>query len=166
MNTVRVTYFGMEGEGPTVTKAKLDAGAKIEAALKGYYTPKIVSWRGYAILVYREPSGWHNRIIVSPEDGIRSGPVYGSNTFGDKEDAIKQVQEHLADIGWTPEDGETPPPFLKARDSIAEYVYKAKFRRRYAEGRARGMNDNDAHSFAGCNPARPELWMEPKAVSA
>lgn len=33
--TIKITYYGMDGEGRTVKEAKADAGTKIEAALKG-----------------------------------------------------------------------------------------------------------------------------------
>jgi hypothetical protein len=154
---INLTYFGMEGSGATVTEAKKDAGRKIEAALDGSYTPEIVAWRGYAALVYREPTGWYTRLIICPDEkGIRDGKVWGSNA-GMYKEAMIQAQSHVADLGWERADGETPPAFLKDRDAIANYVYQARFRERYYQAIDRGMSKDDAHCYAGGSLGRPDL---------
>ncbi len=161
MTTVRITYFGMEGEGPTLTKAKLDAGAKIEKALNGSWTPEIFAHRGYAYLVYREPDGWHDRLIAYAADGIKPGPVYGnSHPDAEKQSVVRHVLSHLAQLGWTAEDGLTPPAFLKDRSDIHDYQRHAEFQLRYQEGRRRGIAEKDLHSYAGRDPGRPELYAE------
>lgn len=165
MSTVRIDYFGMSGEGKTVTDAKRDAGRKIEAALAGSYTPEILAWRGYAILIYREPAGWCNRLIADPERGIVEGRIWGTS-YGSREEATAAAQAHLADLGWKEEDGEEPPPFLKDRRLIADYQYKARFHARYNFARRRGFSDQDAHSYAGHNPSRPELIAQVEQATA
>jgi hypothetical protein len=159
---VNITYYGMEGTGRNVTDAKRDAGAKIERALSGDYTPDLVSYRGQAILIYRTPGGW-NSCVLSDSAGLRNGPCYGTTYPGSysREDVIREAREHLAQLTWTPEDGLIPPPFLKDRRSLSDYKTWAEFQLRYREARTRGMDDNDAHSFAARNPQRPELWKEP-----
>ena len=165
MSTVRIDYYGVEGEGRTVTDAKRDAGRKIEAALAGSYTPEILVWRGYAILIYREPTGWCNRLIADPERGIVEGRVWGTN-YGSKEEAVSYAQDHLADLGWQESDGEEPPPFLKGRKQIGDYRSKVQFRQRYNFARRRGFSDCDAHSYAGHNPSRPELIAQVEQATA
>lgn len=157
MATVRITYYGMEGEGKNLTEAKRDAGRKIEAAFSGNYTPEILSHRGYAILLAREPSGWGARIIVDP-DGIRDGRVWisGQETY---EDAKRGALTHLAQLGWQDADGKTPPDFLKDRRAIADFVSWAEFQLRYIEGRNRGIPESDLHDYASRNPWRPEVWQ-------
>ncbi len=159
MATVTVEYYGMTGTGKNVTEAKRDAGRQVEAALKGSYTPEIFTHRGTAILLYREPDGWKARIIVDPQRGAIAGPVHGNSYSGDDDlNAIRQyVNEWLADITREATDTE-PPAFLKGGERIREWHRKQEFLRRYQEGRERGMNDHEAHSYAGRNPARRDLW--------
>lgn len=160
MATVTITYFGVEASGRNVTDAKREAGRKIEAALEGAYNPKIIAWRGYAALVFRSPEGWSYRLILDPE-GIREGTIYGGGCNGQTEkETIIGASRHLADLGWRIEDGESIPSILNGdKEGISDYVYKTKFRIRYYKARQSGMSETDAHSYAGKDPARPELWL-------
>jgi len=54
---VRIEYYGMPGEGRTLTEAKKDAGAKIERAMNANYTPKVIQWRGNMALIWMTPQG-------------------------------------------------------------------------------------------------------------
>lgn len=153
---VTIDYFGMSGSGRTVTEAKQNAGRAIKAALDGSYTPEIIAWRGTGMLVHREPNGWCYRIITEPDGSTREGPVYGCPNDKDKAAALLAASRHLADQGMRETDTE-PPEFLKDRESRGEFMYKLEFLRRYRKAQRAGMNDNDAHSYAGRNPARPEL---------
>lgn len=42
--------------------------------------------------------------------------------------------------------------------STVNWRYKAEFQIRYHEARGRGLSDCDAHSYAGRDPSRPELF--------
>lgn len=164
-NTVRITYFGMEGEGRTLTDAKRDAGAKIERALSGPegWNPQIVSWRGFAVLVYRTPEGWHSALIIDAGE-TRVSICYGSNE-GDKAAALRGARLHVAQCGWTHADGETLWEGLTDREEKREHLSWVRFQIRYRAARARGLSDNDAHSYAGRNPGRADLWAhEPATV--
>jgi hypothetical protein len=160
-----IKYYGVEGSGRTVTEAKKDAGRKIEIALAGDYNPVIIVWRKHAYLIYRDPTvGWRDRLICD-EDGVRDGTVFGS--FGgdsmDKEYVIAEAKKHLAKLGWEEVDGQEIPsilPFCHHRG----WRDWTEFQLRYREAIRRGMNDNDAHSYAGRNPSRPELWQEEAKV--
>lgn len=157
MPTVSIEYFGMTGEGRTVTEAKRNAGAKIEQALSGDYAPVVLEWRGVGMLVYREPSGWGSKIIYD-EGQLREGTVYAHCCYHDKKEAIRQAYDHLSRIGVSVDDApDFAPDFLDAQQRN-EYKRYAEFQRRYHTGRAMGLSDDDAHSYAGRNPARRELW--------
>ena len=167
MSTVRITYFGMEGTGRNVTEAKRDAGSKLEAAMRGSYNPVLMSHRGWSILVWRTPSGWESTITHEPgEFGHvrKEGTLYGGS-YGDKtrEEVIDYAKEHLAQVSWLPEDGLVPPAFLVKRQSVSDFKTWAEFQMRYKAARERGMDDNDAHSYAGRNPGRAELWAHEAA---
>jgi hypothetical protein len=174
MGTVTVDYYGMSGTGRTVTEAKKDAGAKVTRALGGYYTPTVVAHRGYAILVYREPTGWNTRIIVCPQDGIREGKVWGSGDHATEGEAIRAAQCHIADLGWCESDGLDAPEFIKDKGDRAEFRYKAEFQIRYRKAKAVGLTDTQCHHYAGRAPGLDiAKWerlvageLEPVAVGA
>lgn len=158
MARVTIEYYGMDGTGATVTEAKKDAGAKITAALTGSYTPHVLTHKGYAILIWREPNGWHNRIIADPSDGIRTDSRGMGFCPGDSErDAIRGAQRHLAQLGWQHDDGPEAPEFLTDRHDRADFRSWAVFQLRHRAARAYGLNPNDAHSWAGRDPSRPDL---------
>lgn len=159
---ITLTYFGFEGAGRTVTEAKKDAGRKIEQAFEGDYTPEVFAYRGHSYLVWRTPEGWCNRAVAGP-DGPRDGKLYACANHGHdrRKDCVREVLSHLAQIAWVESDGQTPPAFLTDRDSLSDYRTWTEFQLRYADARRRGMDDHDAHSYAGRNPGRPELWREP-----
>lgn len=154
---VTITYFGMHGAGRNVTEARKDAGRKIEAALTGTYAPHIVSWRGWAILVYRDAMcGWCTAIVVAGEGmGPCAGDVHGTTGHADRQAAILAAQRHIADLGWKEEDGETPPRFLTDRDAISEYQRKVRFWLRCLKARRAGLTDADEVRAYGCETFCP-----------
>lgn len=165
MTKVRISYFGMDGEGRNLTEAKKDAGNKIEKALAGSYTPEILTHRGYAVLLYREPSGWASRLIADPQRGLVGGHVYGSS-IGTYERVKQSTLLNLAQLGWEPKDGLDAPEFVRGREMVNEFTGWVRFQMRYAFARnEKGLSDFDAHAYAGCDPSRPELWL-PEGASA
>jgi hypothetical protein len=164
MPTVRIEYYGVEGQGKNLKEAKRDAGAKIEKALTGSYGPQIVSYRGYAILVFRKPEGWCTQIIADADTGVREGAIYAGANHATEKEALKNAFEHLADLGWEENDGHVLPYFLTDRDSIATYKSKVEFWIRCKEARRIGIPEKDIHDWACKNPWRPELWQTPAAA--
>ncbi len=154
MATVTIEYFGMTGSGRTVTEAKRDAGAKIERALSGSWTPEIVEWRGCAILIHREPQGWCRTVIAGPE-GVRGGRCWGAPNEDTFESAKLCAQIHLADMASTLDDTE-PPEFLRDRNLIREWHLRQEFQRRYVRARAAGLADNECHHYACSGSHHPE----------
>ncbi len=155
--SISLTYFGMPGTGRTVTEAKKDAGAKIEKALTGHYTPRVLNYRGWAFLVYREPHGWASAVIAQP-DGFRESLCTRSQNDQTEKEAVAHAQEQLAQLGWEDTDGTEAPAFLTTLQA-REFREWAEFQLRFREAVRRGMGHNDAHSYAGRNPTRPELWQ-------
>lgn len=61
---ITLSYYGVDGTGPTVTAAKNDAGRKIEAMLKGDYTPRLIQYRTFTMVLFRDPfRGWVSSLI-------------------------------------------------------------------------------------------------------
>jgi hypothetical protein len=159
MPTVQIEYYGVSGQGRTATEAKRDAGRRIEAALAGSYTPELVCYRGWAILVYREPhSGWCQRVIARPDDGLTAGRVWGGNACSDRAEALRRARVQLAQLGWQETDGIAPPELLQDNRDRAEFVSWATFQMRHRQVRDQGLSERDAWDYASRNPARPELW--------
>ena len=150
MATITMDYYGMSGTGKTVKEAKADAGAKVSAALRGSYTPIILTHRGYAVLVARSPQGWDYRTIYSPQDGIAEGRVWLGSNYETEEDATRSALNHLAQMGWAPGDGTNAPEFVKDKAARGEFSRWAEFQTRYARAKAAGLNDNEAHHY-GCD---------------
>lgn len=156
MATVTVDYFGMSGTGRTVTEAKRDAGAKLQKAMEGDYAPHFLHYRGYAILVTRSPHGWDTAIICEPTGFRDGGRVSVSANYHTEEEVLSSARSQLAQLGWTHEDGLTAPGWLN-RDEQREFLWWAEFQLRFRTATQAGLCHNDAHSYAGRNPARPEL---------
>ena len=165
-NKVSIVYYGMDGWGRNVTEAKRDAGARIERALTGSYTPEVYSHRGMAYLVYRTPDGWHAAIIAD-ETGIRPNGVYGvcGCNYGDKAEAVRRALYNLAQLTWTHDDDDEAPEFVKDRSDRSDFRGWVRFQRRCKIARERGMNDADIHAYACENPMRPELWVHERAAA-
>lgn len=161
---IRLDYYGVEGTGRTVTEAKKDAGERIRQALAGPYTPTVLSYRGTAMLVYREPGGWCYRIIAEP-DGIRDGKVWGSPNDPTEADALRAAGRHLADI--TMQEADTDPPAFVHRDDVREWRRSLDVLRRYRQAQRAGLTDEEARSYALRDPARPDLQTRvPEEVGA
>lgn len=155
---INLTYCGMGGAGKTVKEAKQDAARKIEAVLDGHYFPRIITYRGNSILVYRTPQAWHTTIIV--DDGEpRQGVLTSSCMYETESEAASAAQLQVAQLGWKRQDGYTMPDFLTDKQK-REMHTMITFWMRYQDAKAAGMNDHDAHDYAWKNPGRPELWAK------
>ena len=155
MTTVNVTYYGMDGAGRNVTEAKRAAGAKIESAMTGSYQPKIFSSRGYAVMVWRDPCGWRNSVIASP-NGFYAEPCYSSG----REDYWDECARAILDLAQLTWDGaELIPPCLAESEKLAkrefaknqntgrrllgEFASWRGFQLAYRHAKANGIGEND-----------------------
>ncbi len=145
--TIRITYYGMDGEGATVKDAKLDAGRKIEQALSGAYNPKLLVLEGHAILLARSPQGYGYSIVTDGEKSLKPGMVWATSNFQDESEAEAYARYHLAQIAWN----------WNNDADVIEYVFKddqariqswITWQRNYKQLREEGCTDAEAHEKA------------------
>lgn len=149
MPKITLEYYGVEGAGRTVKDARADAGRKIQAMLAGSYTPHVVSYRAYAVLVFREPtSGWAT-MIIADEDGVRFSEGGSCHGYEDQFEAMKAARMHVAQLGWAKADGLAAPALLPEREG-AEFISWARFQLKYSELKASGLTETECHQQA-CN---------------
>ena len=165
MAKISITYYGMDGEGPTIKEAKADAGRKIEKLVAAASeAPIIISIRGFASLVaysgHSSGGSWASRLIMS--DGkIHTGPAYLGSDSEDKHRVMVQALTHVATSAWTFDDDDQefaemaadrangcPLNHSDRREVIAAILNNARFQRKYRECRDNGMDDRHAHASA------------------
>lgn len=152
---VKVTICGVTGTGRTRTEARQRAEEAITARLaeaEGDYDPRLLAWRGNVVLIYRRPlDGWVYVRLVDADDGLRTGRLMGgcfsNDTLGEIETSVRQ---HLAQLGWTPEDGTDPPELLTGTDEREDFVLWARWQLAYRAARERGLLDEEAREEAWC----------------
>ena len=144
---VRITYYGMDGEGETVTKANLDAGRKIEVALEGSYTPKLLgkldSWH---VIMWREPRGWSYKIMDGEENA--QNYTYPEGLFGCQgdssyEDTLRSARRHLAQVA-------IDVSYLTDNHDIEAWRRDRRCQDAYKAAIALGKTDTEAHHIT-CN---------------
>lgn len=158
MKTIRLTYCGVDGEGPTVAAAKQDAARKIEDMVTQLtsFAPTIIAIEGWAALVaYCGPNaGWGHRLITGDQPGtVRSGPQYLGSS-GKRDVALMTAAKHVADCAWRHDiaddaawlEANRPEGISAAmwRDASSDLLYRYGWQRRYKAARDDGYDDNDA----------------------
>lgn len=173
MNKVTIDYYGMAGTGRNVTEAKRDAGEQIRKALDGDFTPSLIHWREYTVLVAREPKFGCGYRISHRKDGEIRERMYLNHQDGDEHEVLVRLCHHIGDIArpFDEDPALTRPlfdalirPYREAEREFAKFVDTAKrnytFQARYRHAeRVLGMQTNDAHNWAGMNPCSRELWQ-------
>lgn len=144
------TVHHMTGEGATLREAKLDALAKVDAALAGSYDPEIVAHRGSVKLIWREPDGWRHATIAHrgvPETRMPGGKYYPADP--DLDTARRKALFDLAQITWVPADLTDVPECVTDERDRRELVSYFMFQLAYRFGREeQGMSDAEAHRMA------------------
>lgn len=144
---ITLSYYGVDGTGRTVTAAKNDAGRKIEAMLKGDYTPRLIQYRTFTMVLFRDPfRGWVSSVIENLAAMTADGTAFtkqlrSSTASGDDyETAYNNALFHLAQITWQHDDGIRPPEFLNPllQRECREYF---RWQMGYKFLEAQGMND-------------------------
>ncbi len=148
MTTVRITYFGMEGEGPTLTKAKLDAGAKIEKALSGYWTPRLFRVKNLVAVIYREPTGYHYLALQDGNEVQRMPSSHGPHEK--QKDAEQAALSHLCQNAWDGEQGEAFDALTVdlAPERKRELFRWSEWQLRWRHAVAHGLTRDEAWAWA------------------
>src|SRR5688500_3951303 len=99
---ITIRYLGVDGKGPTPTAAKKDAGRKIETMLKGDYTPRLIQYRHFTMVLFRDPfRGWvyssiDNLAEMTADGTAFTKPLWSSSASGDDyETAYNTALFHL-----------------------------------------------------------------------
>ena len=137
---VTISYFGMPGQGRTITEAKKDAGAKITRALDHDYTPTLLSYRGIQCLIWRTPEGICSCL---PDTGKITGRTF--HYSDNMAHVVEQQWFHLAQLGW---DGKETEPEMLPAEYRSQFKSWVRFQLRYTEARSQGKSDTEAHQYA------------------
>lgn len=152
---IHLTYYGIEGRGPTVREAKAAAGREIEQIVKRCESdPLLVRIRDQAIIVYPRTSGW-TYALITDEAGLRTGAqgyrVNGVYSQGSFEEIRNAGVKHLAQIAWTHDQDDAAfvqaLPWLEQRHHSDLQSYFA-WQRRYKAAKDAGKTDNEARDMA------------------
>jgi hypothetical protein len=164
--TIRITYYGMDGEGPTVKAAKEDAGHKLaHLVAQTEEAPVIVAVEGVAALVAYTQQGWGHRLITGQStdntSGFFTGPQYVSGSYETKQEARLAALRHVLDIAWRFECDDAawldqmtasrtgcPLSHADARTLRTEMLERWAWQRRYRKAREAGRTDEDARNIA------------------
>jgi hypothetical protein len=154
--TIRITYYGMDGEGATVREAKAAAGNKLEQLVKDVESgPQIYSFSDRLAIVARTRHSWGYRLVENNKP--MGGGAYGFESFAD---AQRSALSHMADLAWSHDIGDDRAfaaeaiKCLEAANrergrAIDDLVYRWQWQRRWKAARDRGFDDNEARNIAG-----------------
>lgn len=155
----RATFADLSADADTPQHA----AAKLEAILQARATcdrheDRSIVFGEYCAHIWRGFYGINSRLFHP------AGHVSSQSHTGDIEKAEREVRLHIAQLCY---------PAANASDVIkavgtqiefdadlCEFVSWCEFQDRYKIATARGMNADEAHSYALRNPARPELWKD------
>lgn len=156
MSKVKSVSCGvLAAEGETVAEARETLAVMVEDALSGDYRPFFVAYGNYTAVVYREPTGWHYRLLAN---GVQPGVSrLGFGTFYEtREKAIVAAAFHVLDLGSGDEEFHSDddiPNWLTERRERDVLLHNARFRRAYRWVKANQPDgrDNDHlwHEWAG-----------------
>lgn len=165
---VEVDIGGFVGTGASLKAARESAQEQAAAALRGEYAPRVHTFGGMVLLVYRTPrNGWESAWIVRQGGERQEGRVRSSGG------RMTETPESLAESGalqaaqqqWSPNSSDAPPEYLP-KSAHADFASWVRFQRKYDEGRAAGLDDNMAHQYAGNRFASLQSALDQQARSA
>jgi hypothetical protein len=154
--TIRITYYGMDGEGPTVREAKANAGNKLERLVRDIESgPQIYSFGDRLAIIARTRYSWGYRLVENNKP--MGGGTYGFENFAD---AQRSALSHMADLAWSydvSDDRAFAAEAIKCLEAtdrdcdrvIDGLVYRWQWQRRWKAARDQGFDDNEARNIAG-----------------
>lgn len=145
MKKISLDYCGMEGEGKTVREAKRDATRKIEAALSADYTPRIISFRGETIIIWRSPKSTASSLL-------HGGQIVGGCTLYAPGEDRKRIEEQcrlqLAQTVWNYEEDLAPFLDFIGEKNAPKFLSWVRWQNAYRQARHNGATDIEAHGIA------------------
>jgi hypothetical protein len=160
--SIRITYYGMDGEGPTVKAAKEDAGRKLARLVaETEEAPVIIAADGVAAIVAYSKWGWGHRLITAQESGLQTGQQFVSGNYETRHEAELAALRHVLDIAWRfPRDdtawldetlvGKVGTYLTRDENKSlrADLLERWAWQRRYRAAREAGNSDEDARYIA------------------
>ena len=149
---IRVNLYGQGGEGATKTEAKEQAGRLLTELVKRVQeSPVFLHIQDYLCFIVPDFSGYR-AITWKMGERIPTGTTY----FEPIERVKVYCRDNLAQLTWKPEYGMVHPDLTPEENKRLSCDWE--FQLRYISARAAGLNDIDAHDYAGRNPSRPDVW--------
>lgn len=146
--TVRLTYFGMDGEGRTMKDAKLDAGSKIESLVREVCTPKTLRVGNTTAIIWRDAWGWGYGFL---NDQQGEGDCICSHHSATLEECQRACREHLAQNVLDQDEYttvESLPEWLTDKTSRREVCTYFEWQRAARYAQSLGLNPNAVHAWA------------------
>lgn len=151
---VRLTYLGIDAEGPTVTAAKRAAVEKLERCMSEGFDPRIVSHPNYpdhfAVVLRQDVESWGYRLI----DTTRPRPLVlkvdtCSGGFSSANAAVLACRRHMAQVVMDPaSDEKSGIEFLSEPGDILTHLGYVAWQRDYRRLVAAGATPDEAHARA------------------
>lgn len=153
-----------DADTPQEATAKLDAIVRARATCDRHEDRSVV-FGEHCAHIWRGFYGIDSRLF-HPD-----GHVSSCSHTGDIDKAERDVRLHIAQLCYPASNAADVIRLIDgdqhALDAdIREFTSWCEFQDRYKIATARGMNSNDAHSYALRNPARPKLWREEETANA
>jgi len=147
-----VNVYGVAGEGATLRQAKEDAGRRIEAALSGNYTPKVIFGREHYAIICREPFGGWQRQVARIGTEVR-GCVSGGYTT--RQQAEDEARYDIAQREWLPDGDDDFSYIVEDTPSLLRLARWAYWQRDYLRLIKKGLTPGEAHLQARDTPVIP-----------
>lgn len=146
-----VTRGLLTGQGATKTEAKADLESWIDLACQ-HGAPHVESRFGLIIVVAASSVGWHH-MVIDPAELTHGAVKHCSATYAKGTEFAKVEQYarmHAAQWAWSPDVDDAAFIAKAGLDShgAGELGSWCAFQRAYAEFRAQGMSDSEAHQQA------------------
>jgi hypothetical protein len=162
--TIRIIYCGVEGEGPSVTKAKQNAAGKVEHCLKEGFAPAIIShpvYPNHVGFVYRSGiEDWSYHIKSGPLNQVVTSHEC-SHSFPTRRATIDACRRHLAQYVLHPADllAQSGCEFLEGEpDMLREHLRYCAWQHSYRLLSLQGKSENECHDGASSDCSQiPEL---------
>jgi hypothetical protein len=155
----RASFAGLYADADT----HQDAAAKLKDLLQARATcdrheDRSIVFGEYCAHIWRGFYGIDSRLFYP------DGHVSSHSHTCDIDKAEREVRLHIAQLCYPASNASDVILMIETTREyeidLREFASWCEFQDRYKVATARGMNSNDAHSFALRNPARVELWKE------